>query len=517
MKKRSIGEDKPIYLEDTSKTHYPSLEKDLEVDIAIVGGGIVGVTLAYLLKESNKNIALLEAERIVMGMSLKTTAKLTLQHNLIYNELLHTKSPGKAKEYAEANLRAIKFVKNTIDIEKIECDLREVASYLYTINEDSIRKLEDEEKAYRRLGLQATLETNVEDLLSLPIKAALKWVGGSVFNARKYLLKLAERFIDEGGKIYEQTRVKRIEEVEGFYLETEQGKKVYAKKIVIASHYPMYDGMGFYFTKLNPQRVYAITAKVNPGDMPQGAFISIDQPTWSIRPMYEKNVVLIAGGHHRVGDDLNESRHYEELKQFAQDVFKTKEITHHWSTQDYDTPDHMPLIGFLNSSRNQDIYVATGFNKWGMSGGTNAALVLKEMITTGHSPYQDLFNPLRIGSYTGSEFIKHNIDVAKNYLKGKLKSVPKDLYPNKGEAVVTRLEDGNTYGIYVDEESTAYIVDLTCPHMGCELRWNSAEKSWDCPCHGSRYAFNGEVLEGPSTYNLHSYKEGKNEIHPNVL
>ena len=160
--------------------------------------------------------------------------------------------------------------------------------------------------------------------------------------------------------------------------------------------------------------------------------------------------------------------------------------------------------------------MATGFNKWGMTGGTSAALVLKDMLTIGRSEYEELFNPMREGIFSGHNFIEHNIQGIKNYIQGKLYHAPREAYPEKGEAITTKLDDGNLYGIYQDEDEYYHIVDIVCPHLGAVLRWNSAEKSWDCPFHGSRFSIDGEVLEGPSTHGLNSYKEGKNKIHPNI-
>ena len=515
MDTSKLGKHQSIYIEETQTTKYPMLNEDMNVDIAIIGGGIVGLTLAYLLRNTNQKVVVLEANQIAMGMSARTTAKLTPCHGLIYDQLTHTKSPGKAKQYLEINQMAMEIVKSIIEKEKIECDFKQSPSYVYTTEEQGIRYIKNEIETCRRLGLRLQYKESLS--IGLPVKAALELEEAYIFHIRKYLLKLAEIFVEAGGVIYEHTPIQIVESDEVTGLEAKNGAYIHAKKIIIASHFPVYDGLGLYFTRLQMRREYVIAVKVSKDKMPKGNYISIDQPKFSIRPVPEKDVVLIGGGEHRTGDDMKEVAHFDELVQFAQTVFGSDEVLCHWSTQDYVTSDSVPYVGYLNSRLSHDVYVATGFNKWGMTGGTAAALVLKDMLTVGRSPYEELFNPMRTEAFTGQIFVKNNVIGIKNYIQGKLHQVPKSMYPEKGQAITTRLEDGNIYGIYQDEEAYYHIVELTCPHVGARLRWNSAEKSWDCPFHGSRFSIDGEVLEGPATHTLNSYKEGKNKIHPNII
>ena len=509
-----LGKHQPIYMEDTKETSYSILKEDIGADIAIVGGGIVGLSLAYLLRDSKQKVVVLEADRIAMGMSVRTTAKLTPCHGLIYDRLMHTKSPGKAKQYAEINQKAVEFVKHTIDKEHIECDFRQSPSYVFTTEEKNIRKIRDELEAYKRLGIRVEYKDTVP--INLEVKAALEYEEAYLFHIRKYLLRLAELFVEAGGTIYEQTPIQAIEPDDITGLQAKNGAYVHAKKIIIASHFPMYDGLGFYFSRLHMRREYVIGIKVEASQMPKGNYISVDNPKFSIRPVPEKNIVLIGGGEHRTGDDMNEYGHFDELKEFSRRVFNSEEIVYHWSTQDYVTSDGVPYVGYLNSRRSHDVYVATGFNKWGMTGGTSAALILKDMLTIGRSAYEELFNPIRGEAFRGPIFKQHNMEGIRNYIQGKLHQVPIEDFPEKGKATTTRLKDGNIYGIYQDEDEHYHIVDIVCPHVGATLRWNSAEKSWDCPFHGSRFSIDGDVLEGPSTHRLNSYQEGKNKIHPNL-
>lgn len=514
MEESMLGKHQPIYMEDTSETNYASLNQDIEADIVIVGGGIVGLTLAYLLKDSKQRVVLLEADRIVTGMSARTTAKLTPCHNLIYAKLEKTKGLKGAKQYAEINREAVQFVKNTIEKEKISCDFRQSPFYVYTTKEEGVSKIKEEIEVCKEIGMPVQYQENLP--LNLPIKASLEWEAAYIFHIRKYLLRLAELFVEAGGQIYEKSAVEAIAPDDMNGLQTKNGHYIHAKKIVIASHYPMYDGLGLYFTRLQMKRNYVIGVKVSEEKMPVGNYISADKPRFSVRPIPEKGIVLIGGGEHRTGDDKKEFAHFEELRTFAKAVFDSDEVLYHWSTQDYVTPDSVPYIGYLNPKISHNLYVATGFNKWGMTGGTSAALVLKDMLTTGVSQYEELFYPMRGDSFKGETFRQHNAQGIKCYLQGKLHQVPVEVFPKVGEAITTKLEDGNVYGIYQDEEGRYHIVDIVCTHVGATLRWNSAEKSWDCPFHGSRFSIDGEVLEGPSTHRLNSYQEEKNHIHPNI-
>lgn len=514
MKQLMEGKHQPIYIEETKETNYPILKEDIETDIAIIGGGIVGITLAYLLKDAQQKVTLLEADRIAMGMSVRTTAKLTLGHNLIYDELMHTKSPGKAKQYANINQSALDFVRQVVKKEKIDCDLKKSPAYVYTEREKDIRKIKDEVESCRRLGIRVEYKETLP--LNLPIKAAIEWEDSYVFHVRKYLLRLAELFVEAGGNIYERTPIQSIETDGVTVLEATTKAHIRAKKVIIASHFPMYDGLGFYFSRLQMKRNYVIAVEVDQDKIPEGNYISADEPRFSIRPIADEGLVLIAGGEHRTGDDMHEESHFEELKAFAKDVFGGDKVSYYWSTQDYVTSDKVPYIGYLNSKRSYDIYVATGFNKWGMTGGTSAALVLKEMLLIGRSEYEELFNPMRGQAFSGGTFLQHNAEGIKNYIQGKLHQVPKGVLPEKGEAITTKMDDGNVYGIYHDEDGYLHMVNVICSHMGATLRWNSAEKSWDCPFHGSRFSIDGDVLEGPSTHGLKRYGEGKNQVYPNL-
>jgi Rieske Fe-S protein len=285
----------------------------------------------------------------------------------------------------------------------------------------------------------------------------------------------------------------------------------------LASHFPFYDGLGLYFAKLRPQRSYVITAKIK-DEMPTGTFVDTGQAGWYFRSHnYREGQMLIIGGQdHKTahGDDL--MSHYANLKSYAKDNFNVEKFLYKWSTQDYITIDGLPYVGNLTSS-SENIYVATGYGEWGMTNGTAAANILTDLIVKKQSPYQDVYNPSRHISATGiKSFVKENFDVATQLIKGKLQSGQHDFILKNDEGDIVSL-DGERYGAYRDKKGDLHIVDITCTHIGCELKWNSAERSWDCPCHGSRFTFEGDIIEGPAVSRLNYYKESSNTIDSNII
>lgn len=495
---------KSYWNDSTEETNYPSLKENLDVDIAIIGGGIVGITSALLLQKEGLNVAIFEGNQIITGASGYTTAKITSQHNLIYDYLIKTFGFEKAQQYGKANETALKFIKNTVKSLNISCDFEVLPSYVYTLEEEYVSKIEKEIEACQKLGLKAHYKKNLQ--LSLPIKASIEFTEQAQFHPRKYLLALVNEFIKLGGLLYENTRIIDLDEDSFINLTTKDGLKIKTKKVILASHYPCYDGFGFYFTRLRPERSYIVglTAK---DDFPHGMFINAEKPKRSLRRQkYEdKELILIGGESHKTGTGRDTLFHFNALSDFANDLFTIEKNLYRWSTQDYVTVDKIPYIGKITFFA-EDVFIATGFGKWGMSGGTNAAIMLKDLITKGSSPYETLFSPSRhITTPAVKNFIIENLDTSVEMIKGKMKSGEKTAILEQGEGRIVQI-DGDRYGAYKDLEGHLHIIDITCTHLGCELTWNSAEKTWDCPCHGSRFNFKGEIIDGPALLPLKYFK-----------
>ncbi|MBS4192121.1 FAD-dependent oxidoreductase [Bacillus sp. FJAT-49705] len=478
----------------------PSFEKLKEhtsVDVAIVGGGITGITAGYLLIKEGLKVAILDAGNILTGTTGHTTAKLTAQHGLIYDELINHFGVEKAKLYYEAESSAINFISNKVKEKGIDCDFSEEQAFIYATSDKYAKKIETEMDAYQKLGINGSLVDGIP--FDIKTKATIVMNNQAQFHPVKYMKKLLEDFIEAGGIVYEKTTATDIGENDHPVVITRDGHRVNCKHVIVASHFPFVDMMGFYFARMYVSRSYVLGVK-SKMDYPGGMYYSADEPTRSLRytPFNDEKLILVGGEGHKTGQGIDMMKHYEALEGFAEEVLGINEFPYRWSAQDLVTLDKVPYIGPITST-NQNILVATGFRKWGMTNGTFAAMLLKDIITEKENRYRELFDPSRFQADPSiKQIISINTDVAGHLISGKLEVAPKeprDLENDEGAVVMV---NGKRAGAYRDKEGKLHLVDTTCTHMGCETHWNDAERTWDCPCHGSRYTYDGEVLNGPT-------------------
>jgi glycine/D-amino acid oxidase-like deaminating enzyme/nitrite reductase/ring-hydroxylating ferredoxin subunit len=506
----------PYWIASTPDTNYPVLEDGVKVDVAIIGGGIVGITTAFLLKRSGVKVAVIEANKILKGTTGHTTAKVTSQHGLMYDKLINQFGREKARQYAESNESAIQLIADIIKEKNIDCDFSWKPAFIYAQTDKYIEKIVKEVEAAGSLGIKASFQKE----LSLPfeVKGALRFDNQAQFHPRKFLLELAKDIPGDGSYIFEGSTMVDIEETDASNIVvTRDGKRLTAEKVVIASHYPCYDRLGLYFSRIYSDRSYLLGIKVKE-KIPEGMFISAESPTRSIRSTpFENGELLILGGeHHKTGHGKETNTHYENLAKFAYENYTVENILYRWSAQDCMTMDNIPFVGHL-TEKTKNIYVATGFKKWGMTNGTASAMILTDLITKDSSPWSDVYNPSRfINIASVGNFAAQNLDVAVNFVADKISPAPQDAEVKKGEAKVIKM-NGDKVGAYRDDQGVLHVVDITCTHLGCELHWNEAEKSWDCPCHGSRFNYDGGVIEGPAFKPLNKPGEGRNVPDPNIF
>jgi len=496
-----------LWHETTKLPTYPTLEENLEVDITIVGGGITGITLAYLLRQEGYSICLIDANRFLSGTTGNTTAKITVQHGLIYDELINNFDLDTAKLYYEANERALQFMKKTIEENKIDANFTTAPSFLYSTEGDNTEKLEKELAAYEAIGIQETLTTKTE--LPFQVRQALKIENQAHFHPLHYLTYLLEECNKAGVKLYENTRALSIEYSKRPIVICKDDYRIVSHYVVQTSHYPIFDGEQFFPLKMYADRSYALAAKTK--TTVDGMYINIDTPTRSIRPVTidGDQGMLFAGENHRTGvSDHPMAEHFNQLASFAEKNFTIETIDYQWSDQDYTTADKLPYIGTMTAEKD-NVFVATGFRKWGMTNGTNAALLLRNLIINKKCRFADLFSLQRKTKINPNlkNMFTFNAEVAKQLVKGKLDGEEGDISKLEKGKACTIIKEGNRIGVYKDEEDQLYAVDTTCTHLGCELNWNDAEKSWDCPCHGSRFSYEGKVLNGPAVRDLTRYKD----------
>jgi glycine/D-amino acid oxidase-like deaminating enzyme/nitrite reductase/ring-hydroxylating ferredoxin subunit len=482
---------------------FPKLTENIAVDVAIVGAGITGITAAYLLSKEGLKVAIVEAGSVLNGTTGHTTAKVTAQHGLLYDELIQHFGEEKARLYYESQMDALRFIKE----KGIDCDLSSEDAYIYATTDEYRRNIETEWSAYERLGIDGALKDTIP--FKIQTTAALMMRNQAQFHPLKFLKPLLDEAVSAGCVVFENTPAVDLEEEETYNpkVMTKDGHRVACKHVIVASHYPFYDKPGLYFARMYAARSYAIGIKVD--DYPGGMYISADNPTRSIRytPFNGDKLLIIGGENHKTGQGVDTLSHFEALEGFAKEVFGVSDYSYRWSAQDLVTIDKVPYIGPITESK-QRVLVATGYKKWGMTTGIAAAHLVTDYIVNRDSPYKELYLPSRfVADPSVKNLISTNADVAKHLLKGKLEVVPKevdDLQEGEG-AVVTY--NGKRAGAYKDVDGKLYILDTTCTHIGCETEWNHAEKSWDCPCHGSRFSYSGDVIEGPALKPLKSVAE----------
>lgn len=490
------------WIASTPKTDYPPLDKDVTVDVAIIGGGIVGIFCAYLLTLEGLSVAVIEADRILHGTTAHTTAKLTSQHELIYDKLITQFGDVYAKQYAEANEHAIRLVRKIAEEKKIDCDLSTQDAFVFVQNEQNLGKIKKEVDSALKVGIKAEFVKSIP--FDIEIQGAVCFKDQAQFHPLKFLTPLAKEIVEKGNSIYEYSRVVEVEEKGRLAVVVKNGSKVTADHVIVASHYPFINKEGFYFARIYVERSYVLALKAKE-KFPGGMYINAESPSRSLRslPTEVGELIMVIGDEHKTGQGEDTIKHYEALMDFAARLFTVEDIPYRWSAQDCMTVDGLPYVG-LYTKNSPDLYVATGYGKWGMSNSIASAVIIKDLITHGDNPWKEVYNPSRktIGASAG-KFIVENANVVGNLIAGKLSPLPNDIDLSIGEAQVVKI-DGHRAGVYKDENGELHTVDTTCTHLGCEANWNSAEKSWDCPCHGSRFAYTGDVIEGPANKPLNT-------------
>ncbi|WP_152379510.1 FAD-dependent oxidoreductase [Paenibacillus brasilensis] len=489
------------WLASTDIPGFPKLNGDIQVDVAIVGAGITGITTAYLLSKKGLKVAVVDAGRMLHGTTGHTTAKITAQHDLIYSEFLSHFGKEKARLYYEANRDALQFIKQTVEKYNIDCQFTEEDAYVYTCADTYVDKIAAEYKAYEELGIPGSYVEHTP--LPFSTKAAIMMKNQAQFNPVPFLKHLANQVIRQGGKIYEQTTVVGVEKGSPAIIRTNDGNKITCNHVVSSSHFPFNDPSSLYFARLHAERSYVLAVKTD-RIYPGGMYLSAEAPKRSLRSVLVNGepMVIVGGEGHKTGQGICTFQYYEALEKFAEQTFGLKEIAYRWSAQDLYTLDKLPYIG-QELSDISNIFVATGYRKWGMSTSVAAALLNTNLIIGKESPYQDLFSPSRFHVDPDVKtFVAQNANVAKHLIAGKLEMSHKKAEElQHDEGAVVRV-NGKRAGAYRDLQGALHLVDTTCTHMGCEVEWNEAERTWDCPCHGSRYSYQGEVIEGPAQKSL---------------
>ena len=453
-------------------------------EAVVIGGGLAGVLTAWQLRKRCVEVILLEAETIGSGQTRNTTAKITSQHSIIYQNLIHQVGQEKAMQYARANQQAIEDYAQIIREENIDCDFQRLPAYLYsTRSADLLRR---EAEAAEQLGIDALFTTDTT--LPFPVQGAVKFAHQAQFHPLKFLRAMAKPL-----EVYEHTPVTQVE---GDLIRTPYGT-VTAKTIVFATHYPFINIPGYYFLRMHQERSYVIALE-NAAKM-DGMYLSADEGILSFRNY--GNLLLFGGGSHRTGENSQGGK-YDMLRQKANEFWPGCRETAHWSAQDCITLDQVPYIGRYSSSKD-NWYVATGFAKWGMTTSMAASRILADMICGEQNPNAEVFSPQRFHLDASAKSLAADSLQAMKGFTREIFAPPfthaADLPLGHGGIVDY---GGKKVGLFKDNLGEVYAVDTRCPHLGCQLEWNPDEKSWDCPCHGSRFDYRGNLIDNPAQTDL---------------
>jgi glycine/D-amino acid oxidase-like deaminating enzyme/nitrite reductase/ring-hydroxylating ferredoxin subunit len=509
------GEHRSIWLETTPGTDYDALDGGMRVDTVVVGGGIVGVTAASKLADAGQTVAVVERDRVLAGVTGHTTAKLTSQHGLVYDYLREQFGLERARQYARANEAAIDDVGATVRDRGIDCDFERVPAYTYVETDDRTQDVRDEVSSARRLGLPASYTESTP--LPYDVAAAVRFDDQAQFHPRKYLLGLVADLVDSGSHVFEETRALDVDPGEPCRVETDRGELV-ADDVVVATNFPFYD-RGLYFARLKPKRSYVLAVRLE-GETPEGLYYRPSDPYFSVRPHpdADESLALVGGQNHKTGHEGDGRGRYRAVEREARRRFDIDSVEYRWSTQDYESVDRVPFVGQL-APRTDHVYVATGFGGWGLTNGTAAGMLLRDLILGRENAWAAVYEPTRLTARASApSVLRHNTAAMRQFFGDRLATdaiaTRVDLAP--GEATVVESDEGPV-GIYREpagdeggdgeQGGALHVVSAVCPHMGCHVAWNDGEASWDCPCHGSRFDVDGSVLHTPAVADLETFDE----------
>lgn len=479
-------------------TDYPGLVGDVEVDVAVVGGGITGLITAALLKEAGATVAVIEAGRLAAGATGYTTAKVTALHGLAYARITEDHGAAAAQAYAAANLEGLQIIARLVEAGGLGCDFERRSAYTYSIDPGRRADIEAEVLAARAAGVPAAFAEDTE----LPFTASAVRVDNQAqFHPRRFCLGVAAGIPGAGSHVFEHSRVTAVKDSNPTIVTCDRGT-VRAPHVVLASHLPFLD-RGLFFAKSWPQRSYAMALRPGPGSPAiEGMYLSADSPTRSLRSLPDGSFI-VGGEGHKVGQEADTNGRYEALRAWAADELGATDVTHRWSAQDHCPVDGLPFVGRLR--KRSSVLVATGFNKWGMTNGAAAARILTDLVTGADNPWAEVFDASRTGSLiTSSALYKENANsVGKHLIGDRLRHLrpptADSLAPGEGGIVEL---DGHKVAAFRDDDGGFHAVSPVCTHVGCLVAFNPAERTWDCPCHGSRFTTDGHVLEGPALKDL---------------
>ncbi|PDT83803.1 FAD-dependent oxidoreductase [Sinorhizobium sp. BJ1] len=465
-------------------TGYAALGGSIHAETVVVGGGIVGLTAALRLCEAGRSVILVEALEIGGQVTGRSTAKITTQHALIYRHLIDTLDVATARSYAEANSAGAALIKDWVRDYAIACDLEPKDAYTYATSAEAREAIAAEAEAARQVGLEA----QVLDRAPLPFETtgALRFADQAQFNPAKYLVGLAHALVDRGGRLFEHSRAVLIGEASQWRVVT-AGGTVHAEHVVVATNMTVKSPVGM-ANRTQPRCHTAMAFRVGESLVIDGMFIGIDDPTHSMRTGSDGRgpLLVVLGSKFNTGQDGNVAARFIELEEWARQNLPVGDVAWRWCNEDYDTADRVPFVGEPDPEKAPDFHIATGFNAWGISNGTAAGMMIADTILGRDSPWRGLYDPTR----------PYPKEFHKNGDSQSIVGSTDDIRPGEGGVI---LRGDEKIAVCRDSDGSLNAVSASCTHKGCTVTWNNADRTWDCPCHGSIFASDGSVIHGPAS------------------
>ncbi|MGM9881873.1 MAG: FAD-dependent oxidoreductase, partial [Bacilli bacterium] len=484
--------NKSIWTEGIENKIIPSLKKNIKCDILIIGGGIAGLSTAYHLKDSNQKVVLIDRNTCGSGATSNNTGKITFMQDLIYNKIQKNYNSKVAKLYLESQKEAITLVETIVRENNISCHLTKTNAYVFSNNLNDEKDFNKEIEFYKNNNIKYKVLSNLP--IKYPSKYAIETEDSYVFNPYEYVIGL-KNILKDKIDIYENTRCIEVNKKENLYtVKTSSNYTITSKYVVISSHYPMFIIPFFIPFKTRVERFFIGASKSKEHKDIQ--ILSHNEPSISMRYYQkEKDSYLLYGRRsHSITRNLDVREDFLELKEEYQKHFN-KDLEYFYHTHDLMTYDSLPFIGKVD----ENLYIETGFNKWGNTNGTIAGKIISDMINNKENKYAGIFNPKRGISLDKIKNLSiYNIDIGSRYIAGKIKS-SKEYYDDN---VKIEIIDGKKCGIYIDDKGKKHVVSNICPHMKCNLIFNYIDKTWDCPCHASRFDIDGNIIYGPAVYDI---------------
>jgi glycine/D-amino acid oxidase-like deaminating enzyme/nitrite reductase/ring-hydroxylating ferredoxin subunit len=496
----SSDQSVPVWSESPIQQSFPRLESDQETEVCIVGAGIAGLTTGYLLQREGKRVAIVDAWGLAAGQTGRTTAHLTAVLDDRFFDLEDYFGEEKTRLAAESHMAAINRIEAIVREEQINCDFERVDGYLVALDERQKKDFDQEVPALKRAGFSDMSVHTKLPLQGIEMGDAMRFPQQACFHINKYMNGLANIFVRNGGRIFVGSHVRKVQGGDHAFVETDDGRKILARHIVVATNTPINDWVTMH-TKQAAYRTYAVAYRIQKDSSPNFLLWDFADPYHYARIVRgeSEDFLVIGGEDHKTGQADDAEERYPNIDRWTREYFSNVgPIAYRWSGQIMEPVDSLAFIG-RNPADKDNVFIATGDSGNGMTHGTIAGILITDLIQGRDNPWKDVYEPSRKTLSAAGSFIQENANVVACLVKDWVAPSEVDSIEQipAGEGAVLR-QGASKIAAYRDEKGIVHSCSAVCTHLGCIVQWNGGEKSWDCPCHGSRFTIDGEILNGPA-------------------